>query len=791
MKNRLTAKISIFAILLSAINLLNISVSERALAATAGSGNCVQTINNSSGVSVYETSGYCYVAFKDVGSRIWTVPSNALTMDYLVVAGGGGGGGHHSGGGGAGGLRQAQSVSLLGKTELTLTVGDGGAGGVQTISNNYSKGSNGSASSLIQTAGTGSLSISASGGGGGATLAAPDNANTGGSGGGNFQNIVAAGNAGGFTPVEGYAGGVGTSSSSAWSAGGGGGASEVGKNSTTAGIGGAGGAGQVISWMTTAAQTNLVVGQTVLTSVYFSGGGGGGATNNGGTATGGSGGSGGGGAGTGNATSAATAIGVAGTSNTGGGGGGSGEGRGAVAGTNHAGGKGGSGVVVIRYSIPASTFAASSYTAGSTTWANTVSGVTAGTAPTGGMTKTSSGPAGVVFAGKESSNSDQLSSSIGSTTSLDTVTVEMWLKLKDTGNAQNASGSMLFAWDTSPNNYNIYHYGNQVGFNNFNSQLYGIDSTSYNNAWTHFVFVMTDTGPWASQKIYVNGILQASTCRITSGNCGDAQARSFASTGNFLIMDHPNNANTWNAKGDLGLVRIYNQELSAASVQSLYNTTSPDYTEAPDTTAPTFTSSSAFSAAENISTSATAATIRVSESSTVTISSGADSARFNITKSDTDTAIIKFNTSPDFEAPVDVGGNNVYEITLTATDAAANAGTQSITITVTDVVDTTSFNSLALAGSATSATYRTVVVITANVSVASRVTFRVNGKVLPGCKNKLASGSGSSYSATCSWRPSNRGQVNLTAAATPTGAGISNATANPVSIMVGRRTGTR
>lgn len=210
-----------------------------------------------------------------------------------------------------------------------------------------------------------------------------------------------------------------------------------------------------------------------------------------------------------------------------------------------------------------------------------------------------------------------------------------------------------------------------------------------------------------------------------------------------------------------------------------------------DTTAPTFTSSSSFSAAENIATSATAATIRVSESSTVTISSGADSARFNITKSDTDTAIIKFNASPDFEAPIDVGGNNVYEITLTATDATTNAGTQSITITVTDVVDTTSFNSLALAGSATSATYRTVVVITANVSVASRVTFRVNGKVLPGCKNRLASGSGSSYSATCSWRPSNRGQVNLSAAATPTGAGISSATANPVNIMVGRRTGTR
>ena len=225
-----------------------------------------------------------------------------------------------------------------------------------------------------------------------------------------------------------------------------------------------------------------------------------------------------------------------------------------------------------------------------------------------------------------------------------------------------------------------------------------------------------------------------------------------------------------------------------------YNHWSIDFyigTVAPDTTAPTFTSSSTFSAAENIATSATAATIQISESATVTISSGADAARFNIARSETNTAIIKFNVSPDFEDPADVGGNNVYEITLTATDAAANAGTQSITITVTDVVDTSSFNSLALAGSATTATFRSVVVITANVTVASRVTFRVNGKVLPGCKNKLATGSSSSFSVTCSWRPSNRGTVSLTAAAVPTGAGISSTTSNPISIMVERRTGSR
>jgi hypothetical protein len=211
----------------------------------------------------------------------------------------------------------------------------------------------------------------------------------------------------------------------------------------------------------------------------------------------------------------------------------------------------------------------------------------------------------------------------------------------------------------------------------------------------------------------------------------------------------------------------------------------------PDTTPPTFTSSSSFSAAENIATSATVATIRVSESATVTISSGADAARFNIARSETNTAIIKFNASPDFEAPADVGGNNVYEITLTATDTANNAGTQSITITVTDVVDTSSFNSLVLAGSATTASYRTVIVITANITVASKVTFRVNGKILPGCKNRSTTGSSPNIVATCSWKPSIRGNVSLTATAAPTGAGISSTTSNPISIMVDRRTGTR
>jgi len=281
-----------------------------------------------------------------------------------------------------------------------------------------------------------------------------------------------------------------------------------------------------------------------------------------------------------------------------------------------------------------------------------------------------------------------------------------------------------------------------------------------------------------------------------SGGGGSTQnnATSIGGGGGSFIVSGATNIATSNgsyAGSSSGITNLnqYNGTFNSTTYSPGYLTI--EIEAVPDTTAPTFTSSSSFSAAENIATSVTVATIRVSESATVTISSGADAARFNIARSETNTAIIKFNVSPDFEVPADVGGNNVYEITLTATDAAANAGTQSITITVTDVVDTSGFNSLTLAGSVTTATYRSTIVITANVTVSSKVTFRVNGKILPGCKNKSTTGSSPNIVATCSWKPSNRGNVSLTAAATPTGAGISSATATPVSIMVGNRTGTR
>lgn len=206
---------------------------------------------------------------------------------------------------------------------------------------------------------------------------------------------------------------------------------------------------------------------------------------------------------------------------------------------------------------------------------------------------------------------------------------------------------------------------------------------------------------------------------------------------------------------------------------------------ADDVTAPTVTSSASFSAAENQTAIGTAT---ANEAITWSILSGVDSATVNLGSA---TGILSFKTAPNFEAPTDNGANNVYNLTIRATDTAGNTTDQAIAITVTDVIETSSFSIFRLAGSVTTATYRTAIVITAEVNVASKVTFKVGGVVIPSCKNINATGSGSSYIATCSWKASRRGAVSVTASAVPISVGIGSSNATPISVWVNKRSSPR
>ncbi len=70
---------------------------------------------------------------------------------------------------------------------------------------------------------------------------------------------------------------------------------------------------------------------------------------------------------------------------------------------------------------------------------------------------------------------------------------------------------------------------------------------------------------------------------------------------------------------------------------------------------------------------------------TFSLTGGADMALFTITSA----GVLTFNTAPDFEMPTDVGTNNMYEVTITATDDGMpeKMVMQTLTITVTDVAN--------------------------------------------------------------------------------------------------------
>lgn len=239
------------------------------------------------------------------------------------------------------------------------------------------------------------------------------------------------------------------------------------------------------------------------------------------------------------------------------------------------------------------------------------------------------------------------------------------------------------------------------------------------------------------------------------------------------------------AGGGGGSYNSGTNKMSTAGSNSSHGYVTISYASIPDTTAPTFPSADTFNVAENLT---SVGTVIASESATITIFGGDDQAKFSISRLTDSSTALSFISAPNFEAPTDVGANNIYVVVFRAVDGASNAGYETVTVTVTDVVDTSAFNSFALSGTPV---YRTVVQITANITVSSKVTFRVNNVRIPGCINLRTSGTSPNIVATCNWKPARRGSLTLTSTAVPTGAGISSSTATPVRVVVGNRAGVR
>ena len=92
----------------------------------------------------------------------------------------------------------------------------------------------------------------------------------------------------------------------------------------------------------------------------------------------------------------------------------------------------------------------------------------------------------------------------------------------------------------------------------------------------------------------------------------------------------------------------------------------------------------------------------------------------------------------------------------------------------------------ALSGGGSTAYKGSSITITVQVSVEGVVTFRANGKYIPGCQ-RIAT---TSLSASCTWKPSVQGAVKLTATGRPTSSSYSSATSS-ANVLVAKRSTTR
>jgi hypothetical protein len=284
---------------------------------------------SATGGTITEVGGYRIHTFTSSGD--FTVTSDSVEVDYLIVAGGGGAGRDQAGGGGAGGLIFKPSQTIT-SGSYTVTIGAGGARAVDSA-NPPSAGEN-----------TTFLSLSALGGGPGSFGFTNSISKNGGSGGGGDGENHNTGGGTGLQPSS-VDGGYGNNGGAGGSdnGGGGGGGAGVGGSNASGDSGGAGGdglnevtfSGTIYNFATMFGTNN---GEIILGEAWFAGGGGAGGNSSAFFSSGGKGGG-------GDATTSTTGqVGDDGATNTGGGGGGSWS-------SALAGGNGGSGIVIIRYAI--------------------------------------------------------------------------------------------------------------------------------------------------------------------------------------------------------------------------------------------------------------------------------------------------------------------------------------------------------------------------------------------------------------------------------------------------------
>ena len=176
---------------------------------------------------------------------------------------------------------------------------------------------------------------------------------------------------------------------------------------------------------------------------------------------------------------------------------------------------------------------------------------------------------------------------------------------------------------------------------------------------------------------------------LTYSIVGGADAAKFtvnASTGALSFVSAPDYENPTDAGGN----NVYDVTVQASDgtltdTQAIAVSVTNVNDNAPVITSNGAGATASVSVAENSTavTTVTATDLDAGSTLTYSIVGGADAAKFTINSS---TGALSFVSAPDYESPSDVGGNNVYDVTVKVSDGTLT-DTQAIAVSVTNVND--------------------------------------------------------------------------------------------------------
>jgi hypothetical protein len=285
------------------------------------------------------------------------------------------------------------------------------------------------------------------------------------------------------------------------------------------------------------------------------------------------------------------------------------------------------------------------------------------------------------------------------------------------------------------------------------------------NTWTLFTFVVCFGGSSSRQSlVYVN-----SSAVITANN---SESSIGSPSAPIQIANGMQDGYEYgNIK--VGAFAFYNRALTSQEIADSYSFYS-NYV--PDNTPPTITSSSSFTAAEN---QTSIGTLSANETSTWSLRSSADSATVNLNSS---TGLLTFKLAPNFEAPTDSDLNNIYAVSVRATDQAGNSADMNLLITVTDVDESTSIQPSLSMEPKKGVSLEIQLV----ASRAGRVSVWIQGRRLNACSNRAISAPPSQLS--CPWKPSVMGAQRVRITFTPSDSNYAQSTSEITALVTKRTT---